>query len=63
MKIALAKQVFDWPEELFDAITTFLEEIQVNELSGVFQHWVELTRWVLSHNGDSCHEYTSWSYR
>jgi hypothetical protein len=41
MKTALAGQAFDWPEELLDAITTFLEEIQVSELKGIFQHWVD----------------------
>jgi hypothetical protein len=38
MKTALAGQAFDRPEEILDAITTFLEEIQVSELKGIFQH-------------------------
>jgi hypothetical protein len=41
MKAALAGQTFDWPKELLDAITTFLEQIQASELKLVFQHWVE----------------------
>jgi histone-lysine N-methyltransferase SETMAR len=38
MKAALAGPALDRPEELLDAITTFLEEVQVSELKGVFQH-------------------------
>jgi hypothetical protein len=56
VKAALAGQAFDRPVKLLDAITTFLEEIHVSELKGVFQHWVERVRLVLSHNGDSYHE-------
>jgi hypothetical protein len=56
MKAALAGQVFDRPEELLDAITTFLEKIQVSKLKGAFQHCVERVRWVPRHNGDYYHE-------
>jgi hypothetical protein len=56
VKAALAGQAFDRPVKLLDAITTFLEEIHVSELKGVFQHWVERVQLVLSHNGDSYHE-------
>jgi histone-lysine N-methyltransferase SETMAR len=41
MKAALAGSALDRPGQLFDAATTFLEEIQVNELKGVVRHWVE----------------------
>jgi hypothetical protein len=41
VKAALAEQAFYRPEELLDAMTTFLEKIQVSELKGVLQHWVE----------------------
>jgi hypothetical protein len=51
MKPALGGQAFDWPEELLHTTTTFLEEIQVSELKGVFQYWVEQVPWVLSYNG------------
>jgi hypothetical protein len=56
MKAALAGWAFDRPEELLDAITPFLKEIQVSDLKSAFQHWVERVRWVLSHNGDYYHE-------
>jgi hypothetical protein len=56
MKAAFAGQAFDRPEGLCAVITTFLDEVAVSELKGVFQHWVELVRWVLSHNGDSFQE-------
>jgi hypothetical protein len=42
MKTGLVGQAFDRPEEVLDAIATFPEEVQVSELKGVFQHWVEL---------------------
>jgi hypothetical protein len=44
MKLALAGQTADRSEELFDAITIFIEEIEGSELKGVFQHWVERGR-------------------
>jgi hypothetical protein len=53
MKAALAGQAFDRSEELLDAIATFLEKIQVSELKGIFQYWVERVRWVFRLNGDS----------
>jgi hypothetical protein len=56
MKSALAGQAFDRPGELLDTITIFRKEIQAGELKGVFQHWVERIRWVLSHKGDYYHE-------
>jgi hypothetical protein len=56
MEAALPGQVFDRPVKLLDAITTFLEEIQVGTLKGVSQHWVERVPWVLGHNGDSYHK-------
>jgi hypothetical protein len=52
MKAALVGQAFDRPEELLDAIMTFLEEIQVSESKGVFQLWVGRVRWALGQNGD-----------
>jgi hypothetical protein len=56
MKAYLGGQAFNWPEELHNAITAFLEEIQVSELKGVVRHWVERVRWVLSRNDDYDHE-------
>jgi hypothetical protein len=55
MKAALTGQAFDRTEELLDTITTFIEEIQMTELKGVFQHWIERIRWVISHNGHYYH--------
>jgi hypothetical protein len=56
MEVNLTGRAFDRSEELLDAITTFLEEIQVSKLKGVFQYWVERVRWALDHNGDYYHE-------
>jgi hypothetical protein len=44
MKAALTGQAFDRPEELLDAIRTFLEEIQMSELKSVCQDWLERVR-------------------
>jgi hypothetical protein len=59
MRAALVGQAFNRPEKFFDAVTTFLEEIQVSELEDGFQDWVERVRWVLRHHGDYHHESTN----
>jgi hypothetical protein len=56
LKNSLAGRMFDDPEGLLDAITSFLEEVQPSKLHGVFTHWVERFRWVLENNGDDIHE-------
>jgi hypothetical protein len=49
-------QTFDEPEQLLEATTEFLNEIQPPEVITVFGHWVERVRWVLESNGDYDHE-------
>jgi hypothetical protein len=56
VKASLVGQIFDEPEQLLEAITEFLDEIQPSEVVTVFSHWVEMVRWVLENNGDYCHE-------
>jgi hypothetical protein len=41
MKNSLAGRTFDEPEQLLEAITEFLDEIQPSELEALFSHWVE----------------------
>jgi hypothetical protein len=52
VKTSLVGQTFDEPEQLLDAITEFLNEIQPPAVVAVFNHWVERVRWVLENNGD-----------
>jgi hypothetical protein len=47
---------FDEPEQLPEAITKFLDEIEPPEVVATFSHWVERVRWVLENNGDYYHE-------
>jgi histone-lysine N-methyltransferase SETMAR len=56
VKTSLVGQTFDEPEQLLEAITEFLNEIQPPEVAAVFSHWVERVRWVLENNGDYSHE-------
>jgi hypothetical protein len=42
---------FDEPEQLLDAITDFLDAISVEELTAVFDEWVERVRWVSENEG------------
>jgi hypothetical protein len=41
VKTSLVSQTFDRPEQLLEAITEFLNEIQPEEVVTVFNHWVE----------------------
>jgi hypothetical protein len=41
VKTSLVGQTFGKPEQLLEAITEFLNEIQPLELVAVFSHWVE----------------------
>jgi hypothetical protein len=56
VKTLLAGHTFDEPEQLLEAITEFVNEIQPREVVAVFSHWVEGVRWVLENNGDYYHE-------
>jgi histone-lysine N-methyltransferase SETMAR len=56
VKTSLVGQIFDDPEQLLEAITEFLNEIQPPEVVTVFRHWVERTQWVLENNGDYYHK-------
>jgi transposase len=56
VKASLVGQTFDDPEQLLEAITEFLNEIQPSEVVAVFSHWVERVRRVLENNGDYYHE-------
>jgi hypothetical protein len=47
VKTSLVGQTFDEPEQLPEAITEFLNEIQPPEVVAVFSHWAERVRWVL----------------
>jgi hypothetical protein len=52
VKTSLVGQTFDEPEQLPEAITELLNQIQPPEVVAVFSHWVERMRWVLENNGD-----------
>jgi hypothetical protein len=56
VKTSLVGQTLDEPEQLLDAVTEFLNEIQPPEMVAVFSHWAERMRWVLENNGDYYHE-------
>jgi hypothetical protein len=46
VKTSPVDQTFDEPEQLLEAITEFLNEIQPPEVVAVFSYWVERVRWV-----------------
>jgi hypothetical protein len=56
VKTSLVGQTFDEPDQLREAITEFLNEIQPPEVLAVFSRWVERVRWVLETNADYYHE-------
>jgi hypothetical protein len=56
VKTLLVGQTFDEPEQLLDAITEFLNEIQPPDVVAIFSHWVKRVRWALENNGDYYHE-------
>jgi histone-lysine N-methyltransferase SETMAR len=56
VETSLVGQTFDEPEQLLEAITEFLKEIQPLEVVAIFNHWVERVRWVLENSGDCHHE-------
>jgi hypothetical protein len=56
VKNSLAGRTFDKAEQLLEAITEFLDEIQPSKLEVVLSHWIERFRWVLENNGDYYHE-------
>jgi hypothetical protein len=56
MKTLLVGQTFDEPEQLLEAVTEFLNEIQPPEVVAVFSHWVERVRSAFENNGDRYHE-------
>jgi hypothetical protein len=56
VKTSLVGQTCDEPEQLMEALTEFLNEIQQPEVVAVFSHWVERVQWVLESNGDYYHE-------
>jgi hypothetical protein len=51
IKIGLAGRSFAEPEELFEDVREFLEEIPAAELMAVFEGWIDRVRWVIAHNG------------
>jgi histone-lysine N-methyltransferase SETMAR len=55
VETALVGQRFEEPEELLEAVTEFLNEIQRSELELAFSHCLELVRWVLANNGEYYH--------
>jgi hypothetical protein len=55
VKSSFVGQIFDEPEQLLDAITEFLNEIQPPEVVSVFGHWVERVQWISENNGDDYH--------
>jgi hypothetical protein len=56
VKTSFVGQTFDEPEKLLEAITEFLNEIQLSEVVMVFSHWIERVRWVLENSGHYYHE-------
>jgi hypothetical protein len=52
VETSLVGQTFDRPEQLPEAITEFLHEIQPPEVVAVFSHWVERVRLVFENNGN-----------
>jgi wyosine [tRNA(Phe)-imidazoG37] synthetase (radical SAM superfamily) len=56
VKTSLVGQTFEEPEQLLEAITEFLNEIQPPEVVAVFSNWVEMMRRVLENNEDYYHE-------
>jgi hypothetical protein len=51
-KNSLVGWTLDETEQLLEAITEFLNEVQPSKLEAIFSHWVERVRWVLENNGD-----------
>jgi hypothetical protein len=47
VKDSLAGRLFDEPEQLLEAITEFLNEMQPSELEVVFIHWLLEKQWRL----------------
>jgi hypothetical protein len=56
VKTSLVGQTFDEPEQLLEAITKFLNEIQPPEIIAIFSHWVGRMQWVLENDRDYYHE-------
>jgi histone-lysine N-methyltransferase SETMAR len=56
VKTSPAGQTSDEPEQMLEAITEFLNEIQPPEVVAVFSHWVEMMQWVFENNGDYYHD-------
>jgi transposase len=56
VKTSLVGQTFDEPEQLLEAITEFLNEIQPPEVASVLSHWAKRVRCVLENDGDYYHE-------
>jgi hypothetical protein len=56
VKTSLVGEIFDAPEQLLEAITEILKEIQLPEVVAVFSDSGGRVRWVLENNGDYYHE-------
>jgi hypothetical protein len=56
VKTPLVRQTVDEPEQLLEAITELLNEIQLPEVVAVFRHWIKKMRWVLENNADYYYE-------
>jgi transposase len=56
VRTSLVGQTFDDPEQLLEAITEFVNEIQPPEVVVVVSHRIERVRWVLENLGDHYHE-------
>jgi histone-lysine N-methyltransferase SETMAR len=56
LRTSLVGQTFDELEQLPEAMSEFLNEIQRPEVVAVCSHWAERAPWVLENNGDYHHE-------
>jgi histone-lysine N-methyltransferase SETMAR len=55
VRTSLVGQTFNEPEQLMEAITELLNEIQPPEVVAIFSHLVERVRLILENNGDYYH--------
>jgi histone-lysine N-methyltransferase SETMAR len=52
VKGRLKEMVFPSYEELLDAISEVVTDIESESLTSVFEHWMERLEWVPKNNGD-----------
>jgi hypothetical protein len=56
MNTALQGRKFEELEQLLEAISDFLNEIEPSALMFVLPYWIERVRWIIEHPGDYYHE-------